>query len=320
MDLKSISIDIVLATYNGERYISEQIDSIMAMSGFDDVINKIIICDDRSKDGTLHIVKSKIPSEKLIILENYNNENLGVIKNFERGILCSTAEFVMLSDQDDVWNEEKLDKYVSELKKMDADNPLMIFSDLEVVDSKLKTLSKSFFDYQSTSISWGETLNNILIQNIAPGCTMLFNRQLINKAFPLPEYCVMHDWWLLLVAKQFGEVKCINEPLIKYRQHENNQVGAKRNNVIAIISDIKENIRKANKNLKRTIMQMNAFRDFYSDTISTEVLRKIEAWNYCYFGNGNIITKLCVLKKNSLKKSTMIKTIGTYFVLLWSHK
>lgn len=321
MNIDFKSIDIVIATYNGESYIAEQIQSIIEMNGFESYINNIIICDDNSKDNTLEIIESLVPSEKLVILQNSNDHtNLGPIKNFERGVLKSQAAFVMLSDQDDVWKKEKLELYIQKIKEIDKNVPFVIFSDLEVVDEKLKTICSSFLEYQSIPKNWHENINNLLIQNTAPGCTMLFNRELVKEAFPLPEKCIMHDWWLILVAKVLGDVYFINEALIKYRQHGKNQVGAKRNGLKNILIGLGRNSALARKNLHKTLTQMNDLNQHFPEHLSTNTKERIINWNLCFNSDVSIYSRFYKTLSCGLKKSSPIKTLGLYYLIFTGKK
>ena len=320
MHFHSHSIDIVLATYNGESYISEQVSSIINMVGFEEYIGKIIICDDNSNDSTVNIIKSLVASEKLEILYNNNKHNYGPVKNFERGILHSTAEYIMLSDQDDVWDKYKLKKYIDTIASLDKDKPFLIFSDLEVVDEKLNVISPSFLAYQSIPFDWYLSLDNLLIQNTAPGCTMFFNKSLVKKALPLPPACIMHDWWLLIVAKILGEVYFIKEPLIKYRQHGKNQVGAKKLGFIKTAKSLKVSSNSAHQNLIKTIMQMNAFNTLFNNDIPQAIKIKIHAWNYCFLSKNYRIRALYTIFSKGLKKSSLVKTLGLYYLILMGNK
>jgi hypothetical protein len=135
----------------------------------------------------------------------------------------------MLSDQDDVWLPSKIIKNLAricQIEKNQPEKPCLIFSDKEVVDAKLKRIHASYFQLKKIPTQWYENLDNLLQQNMISGCTMLFNRALLEKALPIPDNCFMHDWWLVLFAKAYGEIALINEPLVKYRQHAHNQMGA----------------------------------------------------------------------------------------------
>lgn len=316
MSRKNNSVDIVLATYNGEKYISEQITSILNMSGFNTYVNSIIICDDNSTDRTLEIIKAIVPSEKLCIIKNTTDRNLGPVSNFERGLLASNSEYVMLSDQDDVWNNQKLLACMDAIKNCNEERPFLIFSDLEVVDRDLNLIAESFQEYQSIPYDWYKNINNLLIQNVAPGCTMFFNKKLISMALPLPDNCIMHDWWLILVATLHGEVYFLKDKLIKYRQHGNNQVGAKKIGFIETAKDFYKLKQKAEKNLKETILQMNTLSEMFEENLSQNTKDKIKAWNKCFFEYNNFFVIFSLMHKYKLRKSTLIKTLGVYYLML----
>jgi len=221
------SIDIVLATYNGQEYIQEQIDSIINNEDYQQFVKRFIIIDDCSTDNTLELITqyANLHSE----IEVYQNSSqLGVIKNFEKGMNYTTSEYIMLSDQDDVWLSSKIIKSLAamlHLEKSQPEQPCLVFSDKEVVNASLNRIHASYFQLKKIPPQWYENLDNLLQQNMISGCTMLFNRALLEKALPIPHNCFMHDWWLVLFAKAYGEIALINEPLVKYRQHAHNQIG-----------------------------------------------------------------------------------------------
>jgi glycosyltransferase involved in cell wall biosynthesis len=227
ISLYSKSIDIVLATCNGEQYIEEQINSILDNKNYHDLINRFIIVDDASTDATLELITEY--AKQNVSIEVYQNvTQLGVIKNFENGMGHSESKYIMLSDQDDVWLPSKIIKNLASMHKIEKnqpDKPCLVFSDKEVVNAKLKRIHESYFQLKKIPTQWYENLDNLLQQNMISGCTMLFNRALLERALPIPHNCFMHDWWLVLFAKAYGEIALINEPLVKYRQHEHNQIG-----------------------------------------------------------------------------------------------
>jgi len=222
------SIDIVLATCNGQKYVKSQIDSILDNEAYQQLVNRFIIVDDASTDNTVELIREY--ENQNINIEVYQNaKQLGVIKNFEKGMGYSSGKYIMLSDQDDIWLPSKIIKNLAtmhNIEKNQQDNPCLVFSDKEVVNSQLKRIHASYFQLKKIPTQWYENLDNLLQQNMISGCTMLFNRALLEKALPLPDNCFMHDWWLVLFAKTYGEIGLINEPLVKYRQHEHNQMGA----------------------------------------------------------------------------------------------
>jgi len=225
--LYSKSIDIVLATYNGREFIQEQIDSILKNDGYQQYVKRFIIIDDGSTDNTFKLI-TQYANQHSEIEVYQNTSQLGVIKNFEKGMSYTTSEYIMLSDQDDVWLPSKITKNLTamhDLEKDKTEQPFLVFSDKEVVNASLNRIHASYFELKKIPPEWHENLDNLLQQNMISGCTMLFNRALLEKALPIPHNCFMHDWWLVLFAKAYGEIALINEPLVKYRQHAHNQIG-----------------------------------------------------------------------------------------------
>ncbi|WP_283647904.1 glycosyltransferase family 2 protein [Hafnia paralvei] len=314
------SIDIVMATYNGALYVEEQLRSIIKMDGFEKYINKIIICDDRSTDKTIDIVMRTVPEEYLVIL--YNNEKypFGPCKNFERGISYSKSDYVLLSDQDDFWESNKLLKLLSCVQSDNKAVPQLVFSDLKVVDKNLEVINSSFFDYQSIKLEWSHSLKNLLIQNIAPGCSMLINRTLINEAMPFPINCLMHDWWLILVCKLKGEVYSCQEPLVLYRQHGNNQVGAKSNSFLSLILSFKKNLDSSSYNLRKTIEQMTDFAKKFQSILSVDEKHYIHIWGECTNKNTSRLNRVRLAFKYRLRKSSLVKTLGLYLIIILGKK
>lgn len=309
-------IDIVLATYNGSKYLEEQLNSIIGMTGFHDLVKNVIVCDDNSTDKTLQIVNKIIPANKLIVLKNDKEEPFGPAKNFERGISYSSADYIMLSDQDDFWEKDKLVTYYEEAKRLNNQMPFIIFSDLEVVDSHLRTIDPSFLHFQSIDKKWFQKLNNLLIQNIAPGCSMMFNKELIKASMPFPQDCLMHDWWLMLVCKLYGQIKFIEgKTFIKYRQHSSNQVGAKRSSVVNNILNLSESLNTASVNLQKTIKQMMDFNERFDNGIPSESKKYIEALTWFLDAESSPVKRVIEAKKIKMQKSSIIKTLGTYFII-----
>ncbi|GAM73791.1 alpha-L-Rha alpha-1,3-L-rhamnosyltransferase [Vibrio ishigakensis] len=244
------NIDVVMATYNGERYIKEQLQSIVRCEGFKERIKQIIISDDNSTDKTLEIAKEIAP------VNIYSNSGLkGVIGNFNNAVAHSQADYVIFSDQDDVWCENKINvlyEGIQTLEKRVA-GPCLYFTDLEVVDSDLNSIAPSFWEHQRLNPKMTDSLASIVMQNISPGCALIANRALLNMAFPCPPQVVMHDWWLLLCAKAFGEVGYSNLPTIKYRQHGTNTIGATQ---ASLIQNAKRVLTESNEGFKQIISQV----------------------------------------------------------------
>ena len=215
-------VDILLATYNGEKYLKEQIDSILNQT-YKNI--QIIISDDCSKDGTREILKEYEKNDKIKVF--YQEENLGYVKNFEFLLRQVESNIYMLSDQDDVWKEEKVEKTVEKLNKENLD---LVFGDLEVVDENLNTVCKSYNKYMHLDTKIRKCINSYKLQymyNCMTGCTMASKKEWIDKLLPFPANSkyMIHDYWMGLIISLNGKVGYLDIPYILYRQHGNNQVG-----------------------------------------------------------------------------------------------
>lgn len=219
-------VEILMPTYNGEKYIKEQIDSILNQT-YRNI--KIIISDDCSTDNTTEVLKEYQKKDSRIEVF-FQNNNLGVVKNIEFLLSKVSSDIFMLSDQDDYWLPKKVEKSVDTLKAKNAD---ILFTDLEVVNENLETLYSSFNEYMLLTRKIKKFINTKelnYLYNVFTGCTICCRKTLISKILPLPEKSkfVIHDYWIGLIASFNGKVVYIPEKLIKYRQHGSNQVGTEK--------------------------------------------------------------------------------------------
>jgi len=221
------SIDILLATYNGGAYLEAQLDSILAQTHGN---WRLVIRDDGSTDNTPRIIGKYLAThpDKVSLLRD-KGEMLGPCGNFARLLQHSTADYIMFCDQDDVWLPRKIELTQGKMLELEGlygqDMPLLVHTDLKVVDGNLKPLSDSLWRYQTTDPD-ATLLNLLLVQNVATGCTVMINRTLRELALPIPEEARMHDWWLALVAATFGHIGHVAQPTVLYRQHGRNDSGA----------------------------------------------------------------------------------------------
>lgn len=226
-------VAVLLATYNGEAFVREQIESIRAQTWRD---WSLLIRDDGSSDGTQGVLAAMAAQDDRIRLlpKTSADQGRGVIGNFSRLMQVAAADdvaYAMFADQDDVWLPNKIELLMDEMRRAEsevgADTPLLVHSDLEVVDDRLERLSPSFLRFQGIRHENDAPLRVLLPQNFVTGCATLFNRALLDLALPVPSDVVMHDWWLALLAAAAGEIRFVGVPTVRYRQHGNNQVGAK---------------------------------------------------------------------------------------------
>lgn len=213
MSFTASDISVVMATYNGEKYLKEQLDSILQQTISP---KEILIVDDGSTDHTVEIIKSYAHDDRIRLL--INETNIGYIKSFEKGMLNATCSLVALSDQDDIWLPYKLETLLSHMQ-----NNIAVYSDSVLIDEKGESLHKNMSDIKNQL-----TYDNCLMYAIgawASGHAMLFRKELIEKCTPFPTI-VTHDFWLGFVASCYGGIKYVNTVLVQYRQHTHNAIGA----------------------------------------------------------------------------------------------
>lgn len=217
-------VDILLATYNGEKYIREQIDSILNQTHTE---FRLLISDDGSTDLTKTILeeyKNKDSRIEIFFQEN----NLGVVKNFEFLLGKVESKYYMFSDQDDIWKETKIEKSLNRIEEGFD----LVYSDLEVVDENLNVTYSSYWKLKGiyNKIKKYNNFESLYLNNFITGCTIISKKELINSFMPLPNTSkfVLHDYWISLIISQNGKIAYVEEPLIKYRQHKNNKVGSKK--------------------------------------------------------------------------------------------
>lgn len=224
-------VDILMSTYNGEKYVAEQIESILSQT-YADI--RLTIRDDGSKDGTTTILSRYAKSDDRIQL--ILQENLGVVGSFYRLLQDADPayQFFAFADQDDVWRLDKVERAVQVLTEYDSTMPLLYCAGLEYVSANLTHVG------YSQNISKTPSLNNALVQNIAQGCTIVINkvaRELLLK-HAWPPQVMMHDWWLYVVVSAFGKVVRDDFISMKYRQHGTNVVGG----TVSFLSDFRKRV------------------------------------------------------------------------------
>ncbi|XHV27461.1 glycosyltransferase family 2 protein [Streptococcus dysgalactiae subsp. equisimilis] len=217
-----MNINILLSTYNGERFLAEQIQSIQKQTIKDWTL---LIRDDGSTDRTPDIIREFVKQDQRIQWINENQiENLGVIKNFYTLLKYQAADVYFFSDQDDIWLEDKLEVTLLEAQKHDLSKPLLVYTDLKVVNQQLEITHASMIKTQSAHAN--TTLLQELTENTVTGGTMMIN-QALAKEWNTCEGLLMHDWYLALVAAARGKLVCLDIPTELYRQHDANVLGAR---------------------------------------------------------------------------------------------
>lgn len=311
-------VEIALATYNGGLYLELFLKSLSNQSYSN---WRLLVRDDGSTDNTLMILnkfKKNISQEMLFIKDEMGN--VGVRKNFSIILSSSSAEYIMLADQDDVWLPQKIEKsldLILGLENVYGNQPSLVFTDLKLIDRNGNIFSNSFWQYRGLDPSKGLKFNCLLVGNVITGCTVMLNRSLLKKALPIPEDVFMHDWWLGLVAIAFGKVAYIEEPLILYRQHDNNLIGSGKrdisNFIYTIYDDLKNIKRVIRKDILKTQMQANAFLDVFSKELHPQFYECI--YSYIHIGEKNILLRRLLALRYGLFRSGIVRNITFYLFM-----
>lgn len=290
-----------MATYNGERYLEQQIISIVKQT-FGHW--HLYVRDDGSQDNTHKIIKQmvkKYPSQitDLTLIPGGGSSLKNFFTILEWVTRNASYDFIMLSDQDDYWLDNKICKTIEKFK--DNSIPTLVYTDLKVVDSRLKTVRDSYMKFYGLD-PYKCTLEKLLVQNKVTGCTMMWNKKL-NSLIKYKENSniAMHDWWIALIAAAFGQIIYINEGTVLYRQHSHNVVGAKKRTILNHLNHTRESINRSEK-------QAKAFYDVYNYLLSGANLRTVKAYSSMKeFGK---IKRIYLLFKFDLIRDQPVQLIG----------
>jgi len=219
-------IEILLATYNGGKYLKDQIESILDQTYQD---FRILIRDDASTDNTALIIdeyKNKYPDKIVTIIDSLGN--IGCRKSFMELLRCSSHDYIMFCDQDDIWLPNKIELTYLRMKELEKEtnSPILVFTDLIVVDSELNVLNNSFWNYQKITPNIATDWKKLVSQNVITGCTMMINREAKKIVLPFELDMMIHDQWIGVNVAKKGKVGYINQPTMLYRQHGGNVAGA----------------------------------------------------------------------------------------------
>lgn len=266
------TINILLATYNGEKYLREQLNSIANQTYTNWFL---IVHDDNSNDSTNNILlefKNRFPTKVVI---KKNSESTKSARNNFFSLINSRKikdGYIMFCDQDDVWLPNKIELTLKAMKKIEKDNynlPCLIYTDLIVVNENLQTISDSFLSFTKLNKKV-PSLSQVLIQNNMAGCTSMINQNLHKLLLKTTSFdnILMHDWWILLLALTTGKVYLLNIPTLKYRQHSSNSVGASKYGLQLFLRKIKG--KNTSNEIKKTMKQAKYFIETYDYILSNE--------------------------------------------------
>ena len=309
--MSGATIDVLLAVYNGERFLRPFLDSLVRQL-FRDF--RLVVSDNRSSDRTVSIIedyRAKLmhPLRILPLPDAVASAHV----NFARVTEAAEARYVMYADADDVWHSDKIGKTFAAMKEAEwnfgATAPILVHSDLAVVNEQLRFLERSFWRFQFIDPR-RTALNQLLLQNCVTGCTVMLNRPLLELGKPVPQEACAHDHWFALVASAFGQIVVVPESLIDYRQHGGNVTGAKRWG----LRYVAERARRlyaadgAHETLGLNIQQAQVFLSRFGGRLGSEHMLMVQS--FAGIRDRGILSRRLILARNAFWKHGFIRNLG----------
>jgi len=300
------TILILLATYNGEAFLRQQLDSLLCQEHQN---LQIIVSDDGSTDHTLNILESYQDAYPDKIFHYRSGQRFGCAQKHFMHLLNQfhNASYIMFCDQDDVWHPDKVSKTLTCMKQIQRDPgvPALVHTDLRVVDRNLAEIARSFCDHSGLDGN-RLALNHLLVQNVVTGCTMMINQALAELACRdvNSDAMLMHDNWIAILAAACGVTGFLNEATIDYRQHGANSVGAKNVYSPAYLLH-RLTSQKMRRSLNSAARQAASILDSYSDVLQPEQKELLLA--FASTENASILKRNRVYLKYRLLKSGVIR-------------
>ncbi len=266
---------VLLAVYNGEKHLPALLASLRAQTDPDFIV---LFQDDGSTDGSARLLSSAAAEDDRFREAGESGRGLGPAGNFLSLIRQADADALLLCDQDDVWETEKIARLKQALREAETrfgpDTPLLVHSDCSLIDEDGSPLGDSFFRRQGWDPE-AVTLPRLLVQNNVTGCTVIMNRSLsaLIAAHGVAKDLFMHDWFIALTAAAFGRVVFLNEPLTRYRQHGNNAIGASQRGLISRGFSALNRRDRAKKRILLTYTHTMVFRRLYEGLLPPEANR-----------------------------------------------
>jgi len=297
------SVQVLLATYNGEAFVRDQLASLWAQTHRE---FEVLAADDGSSDKTLSLLTAAQPESGGRLKIAFDGRVGGAAQNFMRLLRASAAPYVFLCDQDDVWLPEKIETMLQRMKELEHGSqgtPLLLHSDLSVVDEARAIRHASFFSFTELDPVRCD-FTSLLLRNCVTGCATMVNRPLVELAVGgAGSQMIMHDWWLALVAAAFGQIHTLPLPLVQYRQHGRNTLGATRWSAVSIAYRVGQVLSGAARRnpLQRCSEQAKAFNVAYGPMLGEEhreaVLLAASLFELSPLGRRRALLELGVFKQ-----------------------
>ena len=304
---------ILMATYNGEEYISEQINSIINQTYKN---WELYIHDDGSHDNTKKIIDKYSKTDKRIRIVGDNLYFKNPKKNFlylVEFIKKMKYDYVAFCDQDDIWKENKLEIILASIEKLSSDIPCLVHSDSMIIDKEDKVLSKSFDDLSGMQMK-RDDFESISLWNNAQGCSIIVNKKCIQYIDDVnSDKIIMHDWLITMICSLFGKCVYLDNPLIMYREHNSNCIGPNTEKKFKDVISKKDDYRKKTlETYERVYEQLNYFLEKYHDKMDSIQISRVEKELDC-FNKGKITRFFYCINKKLLKKKGIKSCLGFIF-------
>ncbi|MDO4566676.1 MAG: glycosyltransferase family 2 protein [Oscillospiraceae bacterium] len=300
---------VLLASFNSEPYLSELIQSILKQSERD---FSLYIRDDCSSDESFNSAAALAGEDGRIRLARNEKPSGSAQNNFFTLLLeCPKHEYYMFADGDDFWLPEKIRITLERMRELEArhgaNTPLLVHGDLAVADGKLNIIAPSLFKYEKLSPE-RKSLKNLLAQNNVTGCTVMINQALREFIPARPKSSVMHDWWCALIAAAFGEISVIYEPLVLYRQHGSNEVGAYEAGDLSLAAARFFNSERNRRIYSAMFAQAACFAETFKERLSPGQLESCLA--YAGLAHKGKAARLACVFKYGFYKNTLLRNLG----------
>ncbi len=297
-------VSVVVTTYNGSRFLKEQLQSILEQSRQPD---EVIISDDCSQDNSLTIAREFAKKAPFTVKIIKNQKNLGVVKNFEKGILSATGDIIFLSDQDDFWLPHKIETYI----KIFQANPQIgyVFSDLEVVDEKLQPLNRGLYNTKqklrarSYSIIKNLAFEDLIsIKIFVNGSTSAFRKSMVSSICPIPITSNIHDGWIAMVIAAQTPIYFLPKKFTLYRQHSTNVIGYRGFSLFSrILSALKETPQRKKNEIEALEYLIKRLNYIQNTKVNSNVEVISSAIKFAASKNNLLIKQLANLSSSSCK-------------------
>lgn len=302
-------MEILLGTYDGARWLPQQLDSILAQSYQD---WRLTLRDDGSHDSTVEIAEDYARRDPRRIVATTRPSSSGsAATNFLELVAASTGRYVMLADQDDVWLPDKvevtLDAMAALERRLGPGVPALVHTDLSVTDTELRVVESSLVRSQLLDVN-ATGLAAIVTQNPVTGCTVMVNRALADLVAPPFTGVAMHDWWLALLASSFGGIAFVDRPTVLYRQHGGNAVGARSARTLRYKVSRALDRRGVVESLSASYAQASAFREHYRDRLDDDRAELLDA--VATMPQRGKVARLATMRRHRLWKNTLVKRAG----------